>query len=80
MVFMSSSVLPWSPILEAWLKTRQQQEADSLRNIFGKCFGDIHTFVQTRLKAKMFVREAWYIRQCYDVLQGILDIYEEPSN
>ncbi|XP_050311595.1 dynein axonemal heavy chain 8 [Anthonomus grandis grandis] len=79
MVFMSSSVLPWMPILDAWLKTRQQQEADSLRNIFAKCFGDLHTFVQTRLKAKMFIREALYIRQCYDVLQGILDISEEPK-
>lgn len=76
---MSSSVLPWAPILDAWLKTRSQQEADCLRNIFAKCFGDLHTFVQTKLKAKMFVREALYVRQCYDVLQGILDISEEPS-
>jgi len=79
MVFMSSSVLPWAPILDAWLKTRSQQEADCLRTIFAKCFGDLHTFVQAKLKAKMFVREALYVRQCYDVLQGILDISEEPS-
>ncbi|XP_072395911.1 dynein axonemal heavy chain 8 [Diabrotica undecimpunctata] len=79
MVFMSSSVLPWSPILEAWLKTRQPQEADSIRNHFNRCYDDLHTFVQTRLKAKMFVREALYVRQCYDVLQGVLDIFEEPK-
>nr|XP_023019976.1 dynein heavy chain 8, axonemal [Leptinotarsa decemlineata] len=79
MVFMSSSVLPWSPILEAWLKTRSQQEADTLRSLFNRVYGDLHTFVQTRLKAKMFVREALYIRQCYDVLQGILDISDEPK-
>ncbi|KAL1516507.1 hypothetical protein ABEB36_000416 [Hypothenemus hampei] len=79
MVFMSSSVLPWSPILEAWLKTRDQKEADSLRIIFNKCFADLHGFVQAKLQAKMVVREALYIRQCYDVLQGVLDISEEPK-
>lgn len=79
MVFMSSSVLPWSPILEGWLKTRPQAEADIIRTLFGKCYDDLHTYVQTRLKAKMFVREAFYIRQCTDILQGILDISDEPS-
>lgn len=79
MVFMSSSVLPWGPILQAWLKDRQPQEADILRALFNKIYSDLHQFVQTRLKAKMFVREALYIRQTCDVLQGILDVSEEPS-
>nr|CAI5817756.1 unnamed protein product [Callosobruchus analis] len=79
MVFMSASVLPWSPILEAWFRKRPAQEADSLRILFHKVYGDLHTFVQTKLKAKMFVREALYIRQCYDILQGILDISDEPK-
>lgn len=79
MVFMSSSVLPWSPILEAWFKKRSTQEADSLRVIFNKIYDDLHQFLQTKLKAKMFIREALYIRQTYDILQGILDISDEPS-
>lgn len=79
MVFISSSVLPWSPILEAWFKNRPTQEADTLRTLFNKIYDDLHQFVQTKLKAKMFVREALYIRQTYDVLQGILDISDEPS-
>ncbi|KAG5882158.1 Dynein heavy chain 5, partial [Gonioctena quinquepunctata] len=78
MVFMSSSVLPWMPILDAWLKTRLPQEADTLRALFNKVYGDLNTYVLARLKAKMFIREALYIRQCYDVLQGILDISDEP--
>lgn len=77
MVFMSSSVLPWSPILEAWFKTRSPQEAEVFRTVFGKIYNDLHSFVQIKLKAKMAVREALYIRQCYDVLQGILDTGEE---
>ncbi|XP_076264862.1 dynein heavy chain 8, axonemal kl-3 [Rhynchophorus ferrugineus] len=79
MVFMSSSVLPWSPILDAWLKTRSQQEADTLRALFARSFGDMHGYLQAKLKPKMFIREALYIRQCYVVLQGILDISEEPK-
>lgn len=79
MVFMSSSVLPWKPILEAWLLSRSQQEADVFRKLFDKIYDDLHTFVQTKLKPKMSIREALYIRQCYDVLQGLLDVSEEPS-
>lgn len=79
MVFMSSSVLPWSPILEAWFRNRSTQEADTLRTLFNKIYNDLHQYVQTKLKSKMFIREALYIRQTYDVLQGILDISEEPS-
>ncbi|KAK9746841.1 AAA+ lid domain [Popillia japonica] len=77
MVFISASALPWGPILESWLKTRSQQEADTLRTLFGKIYDDLHSFVQIRLKPKMFLREAIYIRQCYDVLQGILDCGDE---
>lgn len=47
------------------------------RIVFGKIYNDLHSFVQVKLKAKMMVREAFYIRQCYDVLQGILDSEEE---
>ncbi|CAG9855812.1 unnamed protein product [Phyllotreta striolata] len=79
MVFMSSSVLPWSPILEAWLKTRPSPEADYTRNQFRKCYDFIENLVITKLKPKMFIRPAVYIRQCYDVLQGILDIFNEPK-
>ncbi|KAI4469387.1 dynein heavy chain family protein [Holotrichia oblita] len=67
-------------LLLSWLKTRSQQEADTLRTLFGKIYDDLHSFVQIRLKPKMFLREAIYIRQCYDVLQGILDCGDENSN
>ncbi|GBP33369.1 Dynein heavy chain 8, axonemal [Eumeta japonica] len=74
MVFLSSSVLRWQPILEAWLKKRPQKEADTLRNVFNKVYDDVHSFVQQRLVAKMKLLEAIYIRQCIDVLTGLLQI------
>lgn len=72
MVFMSASVMKWRPILNGWLKKRPKEEADMLKEFFDKIYDDLHTFVQTKLKAKMKILEALYIRQCCDVLEGLL--------
>ncbi|KAB0796033.1 hypothetical protein PPYR_10094 [Photinus pyralis] len=77
MVFMSASVLPWMPILEAWLKTRQPGEAEVLKNFFNKVYDDLHNFLQVKLKPKMAIREALYIRQCCDMLQGLLTTVDD---
>ncbi|XP_041975311.1 dynein axonemal heavy chain 8 [Aricia agestis] len=78
MVFLSSSVLKWQPILEGWLMKRAQKESDVLRATFNKVYDDIHSFVQQKLPAKIKLLEAIYIRQCIDVLEGLLAI-ETPS-
>ncbi|KAL0274316.1 UNVERIFIED_CONTAM: hypothetical protein PYX00_006769 [Menopon gallinae] len=77
MVFMSASVLPWTPILEGWLKKRPEGEANLLRSYFMKIYGDLHTYLQTKLIAKMAILEALYIRQCCDVLEGLIDTKDE---
>lgn len=61
-------------LLLGWLKTRQSDEADTLKAFFYKnnIYDEMHTFVQTKLKAKMKILEAIYIRQCCDILQGLL--------
>ncbi|KAL6445584.1 hypothetical protein ACFW04_000844 [Cataglyphis niger] len=71
MVFVSASVLKWNSILEAWLKKCSNSEAEVLRMLFNKIYGDAHTFVQTKLHAKMILLEALYIRQCIDLLEGL---------
>ena len=38
MVFMSSSVLGWSPILQAWLQKLPEQQADALKVCFNCCY------------------------------------------
>lgn len=38
MVFMSSSVLSWRPVLEAWLQKLPQEQADALRPCFNDCY------------------------------------------
>ncbi|XP_052892579.1 dynein axonemal heavy chain 8 [Anopheles moucheti] len=72
MVFMSASVMKWEPILNGWLKTKPADQSDLLRRLFLKIYNDLHEFVQTKLKAKMKILEAIYIRQCCDLLEGLL--------
>ncbi|XP_029675665.1 LOW QUALITY PROTEIN: dynein heavy chain 8, axonemal-like [Formica exsecta] len=71
MVFVSASVLKWNSILEGWLKKCSTNEAEVLRMLFHKIYGDAHTFVQTKLHAEMTLLEALYIRQCIDLLEGL---------
>uniref|UniRef100_A0A8C4NMQ9 Dynein heavy chain 5, axonemal n=1 Tax=Dicentrarchus labrax TaxID=13489 RepID=A0A8C4NMQ9_DICLA len=64
MVFMSSSVLGWSPILQAWLQKLPEQQVDALKLCFDCCY-------------QMQVLECMYIRQTIDLLQGLLPATEE---
>ncbi|XP_067341566.1 dynein axonemal heavy chain 5 isoform X2 [Channa argus] len=77
MVFMSSSVLGWSPVLQAWLQKLPEQQADALKLCFDSCYQDLLDFVSTAVSPKMQVLECMYIRQTIDLLQGLLPAAEE---
>nr|XP_043900355.1 dynein axonemal heavy chain 8 isoform X2 [Solea senegalensis] len=79
MVFMSSSVLGWSPVLQAWLQKLPEQQADALRRCFDSCYQDLLDFVFTAVSPKMHVLECMYIRQTIDLLQGLLPAAEEKQ-
>ncbi len=79
MVFMSSSVLQWFTVVEAWYKTLPAYQVKTLRKCFDKIYADLMLFVQTKLDAKMKVLEAVYIRQTIDLLIGLLSSKEYPS-
>ncbi|XP_071370998.1 dynein axonemal heavy chain 5-like [Centroberyx affinis] len=64
MVFMSSSVLGWRPILNSWLPKLPQHQADALLHCFNCCY-------------QMQLLECMYIRQTMDLLQGLLPAAEE---
>lgn len=72
MVFMSSSVMTWKPMLDAWLK-RYTAEADELKRSFSNLYGDAYQFLLTKLTAKMNLLEAHYIQQTLSILDGLLD-------
>ncbi|KAK5862597.1 hypothetical protein PBY51_017975 [Eleginops maclovinus] len=77
MVFMSSSVLNWSPILEGWLKKRVTQEAEVLRELFSSSFAELYRFSVQSLEFKMDMLEAFVIMQCINMLQGLIPQKEQ---
>uniref|UniRef100_A0AAY5K976 AAA+ ATPase domain-containing protein n=1 Tax=Esox lucius TaxID=8010 RepID=A0AAY5K976_ESOLU len=79
MVFMSSSVLDWKPILQAWLQKVPRQQAEVLLVCFHSVFQDLINFVFTAVAPKMPILECMYIKQTIDLLQGLLPAVEEKQ-
>ncbi|XP_057691021.1 dynein axonemal heavy chain 5 isoform X3 [Corythoichthys intestinalis] len=77
MVFMSSSVLSWSPILEGWLKKRCPQEVQILRGLFSSSFTKLYRFCVQSLEFKIDLLEAFVIMQCINMLQGLIPTKEQ---
>jgi dynein heavy chain len=55
MVFMSSSVMNWEPIVKGWLLSRSSAENDVLLNLYENNFNDAYTYMQQALEPKMTV-------------------------
>uniref|UniRef100_A0A8C4K5I7 Dynein heavy chain 5, axonemal-like n=1 Tax=Dromaius novaehollandiae TaxID=8790 RepID=A0A8C4K5I7_DRONO len=68
MVFMSSSVLDWRPILRAWLQTLPVTYSD-----------DMIDFVFSAVTPKIPMLECMYIKQAIDLLQGLLSDRDEKQ-
>lgn len=79
MVFMSSSVLSWRPILQAWLQKLAEQQASALKHCFDCCYQDLLDFVFTAVSPKMQVLECMYIKQTIDLLQGLLPAAQDKQ-
>ncbi|KAK6326444.1 hypothetical protein J4Q44_G00020890 [Coregonus suidteri] len=77
MVFMSSSVLNWSPILEGWLKKRSPQEGEVLRELFSSSFPELYRFSVHCLEYKIDMLEAFVIMQSINMLQGLIPAKEQ---
>uniref|UniRef100_A0A8D1J055 AAA+ ATPase domain-containing protein n=1 Tax=Sus scrofa TaxID=9823 RepID=A0A8D1J055_PIG len=72
MVFMSSSILDWNPILEGFLKKRSPQEAEILRQLYIKSFPDLYRFSIQNLEHQMEMLEALVVMQSINMLQGLI--------
>ncbi|XP_014673733.1 PREDICTED: dynein heavy chain 5, axonemal-like [Priapulus caudatus] len=72
MVYMSSSVLDWNPVLRAWMKKQPKGMADRLLNLFQWNFESLYNFVEVHLNAKMSVLQINYIKQAINLLEGLI--------
>ncbi|XP_075442369.1 dynein axonemal heavy chain 5 isoform X3 [Ascaphus truei] len=79
MVFMSSSVLNWNPILEGWLKNRSPQEGEILRQLYSASFSDLYRFSVQSLEYKIEMLEAFVIMQSINMLQGLIPPKEQAG-
>ena len=55
MVFMSSSVMNWEPIVKGWLLKRSPLESEVLINLYERSFPDAYTYIINNLEPKMNV-------------------------
>lgn len=55
MVFMSSSILDWDPILRGWLLKKPASITENIYNMFAKFFPQAYAYVIQNLSPKMTV-------------------------
>ncbi len=72
MVFMSSSVMDWEPILQGWLNSRPPQQQEILRALFTECFKEFYTYVMQFLVPKMDVSKVSLVNIMYGLFQNEL--------
>ncbi|XP_032818620.1 dynein axonemal heavy chain 5-like isoform X1 [Petromyzon marinus] len=77
MVFMSSSVLDWRPIVQAWLQGLPTEQAQVLWSTMDSVFQDLINFVFTAVNPKMDILECMYIKQAIELLKGLLPEADE---
>ncbi|XP_062925653.1 dynein axonemal heavy chain 5 [Mobula hypostoma] len=77
MIFMSSSVLNFTPVLEGWLKKWSLQAAEILRKLFAESFAELYRFSIQSLEYKMEMLEAFVIMQCINMLDGLIPPKEQ---
>ncbi|XP_073412523.1 dynein axonemal heavy chain 8 [Dendrobates tinctorius] len=78
-VLLSSSVLPWRPVLQAWLKKLPAEERDIFQGLYDEVFQDSYTFMNLKLHPKMQLLENNYITQSINILQGCMPTTAENS-
>ncbi|XP_034335195.2 dynein axonemal heavy chain 5 isoform X1 [Magallana gigas] len=80
MVFMSSSILDWEPILKGWLNTRPANQQDTIMQTCESIFPKLYLQVIQKYEPKMQILECMYIRQLCDLLEGLIPSGEEAKD
>ncbi|CAM4927444.1 unnamed protein product [Rotaria socialis] len=72
MIFMSSTVLPWRPIFQAWMNKQIKNIGIYIFETVEKHFDELFKLLITKCSPKMKVYECNYIKQTIDLLDGLL--------
>uniref|UniRef100_A0A5K3EIA0 AAA domain-containing protein n=1 Tax=Mesocestoides corti TaxID=53468 RepID=A0A5K3EIA0_MESCO len=79
MVFMSSSVLDWSPISTARLNHRPENEKSKFHELFESSFPQSYRFISQNLTVKMPYLEAFFVHQLCTLLDGLLTLENQQA-
>lgn len=60
---MSSSGLDWQPVVEAWLKTRNELEIKVFKEMFHESFGSLYAWFTQNLSLTMKVLQCNVVQQ-----------------
>ena len=63
MIFMSSTVLPWRPIYQSWMKKRSKNVTEITYNFLEKYFDELFKLLISKCSPKMKVYQCNYIKQ-----------------
>ena len=73
MVFMSSSIMNWDPIINGWmLENIPAAYHDTVFSTYASVWVDAYNFITTKLWPKMLLLECMYARQALDLLKGLI--------
>lgn len=65
---------------QGWLNTRSHQEREVIFALFDASFPLIYRYATQELVFKMEMMEAFIIRQCCDLLQGLIPDKDEKDS
>ncbi|XP_035225006.1 dynein heavy chain 5, axonemal-like [Stegodyphus dumicola] len=80
MVYMSSSCLPWKPILTAWLNEQPKLISRAMNQLFDRSFESIFTWSVENLVFRMKILQCMIITQMIKLLNGLLPKEEKDLN
>uniref|UniRef100_A0A146LY58 Dynein heavy chain 5, axonemal n=3 Tax=Lygus hesperus TaxID=30085 RepID=A0A146LY58_LYGHE len=72
MVYMSSSGLDWEPVIQAWLRTRNEQQSELLNQLFYESFPLAYNWATMNLKFEMKVLQCNIIQQIVLQLKSLI--------
>nr|XP_042899545.1 dynein axonemal heavy chain 5 [Parasteatoda tepidariorum] len=79
MVYMSSSCLPWKPILTAWLMKQPKMLARGVSQLFERSFEAIYIWSTENLVFKMKILQCMIITQFIKLMDGLLPLEEKDQ-